>query len=248
MTAQFGIIGNPLEHSFSAQFFTELFQREGIDAVYELYPLDSIADLPELLTTHSFTGLNITYPFKESIIPYLDALAPTAQQIGAVNVVHFHHGKSIGYNTDCLGFQQSLSFAINRTPNAERRTPNAALILGTGGAAKAIAFALQQMGIPYQYVSRNATRGISYNALTAEIIQAHKLIINCTPLGMSPLQDACPDIPYHLLTTEHLLYDVIYNPAQTLFLQQGKAHGARTINGLQMLIGQAQAAWQIWKA
>ncbi len=239
MTTQYGIIGNPLEHSFSARFFTELFEREGIDAAYRLYPLDDITALPALLEAHAFTGLNVTYPFKESVIPYLDELDETAEQIGAVNVIHFHAGKAIGYNTDCLGFQQSLSSAISHSPNA-------ALILGTGGAAKAIAFALQKMGIGYQYVSRDALRGISYTALNEEIMRAHKLIINCTPLGMFPQQEACPAIPYHLLTSEHVLYDVIYNPAQTLFLRKGAAHGARTINGLQMLVGQAQAAWEIW--
>ncbi len=239
MTQQFGIIGYPLEHSFSAPYFNEKFAREGIDAVYEAYPIQHVEEFVALCQTHDFIGLNVTYPYKESIIPYLDALDETAAAIGAVNVIRFVDGKKIGYNTDVIGFMEALRPLLQ----PQHRS---ALILGTGGAAKAITYALQQLGIDYTFVSRDAAKGILYDNLTQDIILSHPLIINCTPLGMYPNTETYPAIPYEYLTAKHLLYDVVYNPEESVFLQKGKAQGAAIQNGLSMLYGQAEAAWAIW--
>ncbi len=240
MTKHFGIIGYPLEHSFSAPYFNEKFAREGIDARYEAYPIRQVEEFVGLCQTHDFIGLNVTYPYKESIITYLDELDETAAAIGAVNVIRFVGGKKIGYNTDVMGFMEALQPLLQPQHKS-------ALILGTGGAAKAIIYALRQLGIGYTFVSRDTKKGLVYESLTKEIIQANTLIINSTPLGMYPNSETYPAIPYKFLTAEHLLYDVVYNPAQTLFLQKGKAHGAAISNGLSMLYGQAQAAWKIWQ-
>ncbi len=236
MTKQFGIIGYPLEHSFSANYFNKKFAEEGIDAHYHLFPLKDIKDFIHLRASHDFVGCNVTYPYKENIIPYLDGLDHTAAAIGAVNVIAWNEGKLIGYNTDAIGFMYSC-------PKGYKQ----ALILGTGGAAKAAAYALQQLGITYHFVSRDKNKGLLYDTLDATIMQAHPLIINCTPLGMFPNIDACPPIPYELLSSNHFLYDVIYNPAQTHFLALGEEYGTKTQNGLKMLYGQAESAWNIWK-
>ncbi len=235
MTKQFGIIGYPLEHSFSAQHFNEKFVREGIDAYYEVYPLLSITEFPALVRQKDFLGFNVTYPYKESIIPYLDALDDTAQAIGAVNVIAYKNGQWIGHNTDMLGFMQSCP-----------KEYKSALILGTGGAAKAVAYALNKLDIAYLFVSRASKKGLTYEQINEAILAEHQLIINCTPLGMYPNMENYPPIPYHLLTTHHFLYDVIYNPAKTRFLASGEKYGARTQNGLKMLYEQADAAWNIW--
>ncbi len=240
MTLQFGIIGNPLEHSFSAPYFNEKFAREGIDARYEAYPIQQVEEFVGLCQMHDFIGLNVTYPYKESIIPYLDALDETAAAIGAVNVIRFVDGKKIGYNTDVIGFMEALQPLLQPQHTS-------ALILGTGGAAKAITYALKKLGIGYRFVSRDASRGLSYESLTKDTIRTNKLIINCTPLGMYPNIETYPAIPYEHLTAEHLLYDVVYNPAKSVFLQKGEERGARTHNGLEMLHGQACAAWEIWQ-
>ncbi len=240
MTQEFGIIGCPLEHSFSAPYFNEKFAREGIDAVYEAYPIQHVEEFTSLCQTHDFIGINVTYPYKESIIPYLDELDETARRIGAVNVVRFVDGKKIGYNTDVVGFTKAL------TPLLQPQH-RSALILGTGGAAKAITYALEQLGIGYTFVSRDTSKGLTYESLTKEIIQENKLIINCTPLGMYPNTETYPAIPYEYLTAKHLLYDVVYNPEKSVFLQKGEAQGATIQNGLSMLHGQAEAAWKIWQ-
>ncbi len=239
MTQQFGIIGYPLEHSFSAPYFNEKFARERIDAVYEAYPIQHVEEFVGLCQMYDFIGLNVTYPYKESIIPYLDALDETAAAIGAVNVIRFVNGKKIGYNTDVIGFMEALKPLLQ----PHHKT---ALILGTGGAAKAITYALQQLEIGYTFVSRDAAKGIIYDHLTQDIILSHPLIINCTPLGMYPDTDTYPAIPYEYLTAKHLLYDVVYNPEKTIFLEKGEAQGASVQNGLSMLYGQAEAAWAIW--
>ncbi len=236
---EFGIIGYPLEHSFSAKYFNEKFVRETIDARYQLYPLQTIEQFTDLCKIYAFVGLNVTCPYKEAIIPYLDALDDTAAQIGAVNVIRFYDGKKIGYNTDAIGFKNSLQPLLQLHHTR-------ALVLGTGGAAKAVWYGLQRLQIPFTCVSRNSNKGISYESLTQEIILDHPLIINCTPLGMYPTISTLPKIPYGYLTTQHLLYDVVYNPEKTLFLQQGEAHGTQIQNGLPMLLGQAEAAWKIW--
>lgn len=240
----FGIIGYPLAHSFSAKLFSEKFLREGISAEYSMYPLASINDFPALIRRVDFTGMNVTMPYKEAVIPYLDSLDETAAGIGAVNVIHFREGadgQSIltGYNTDAIGFMNAIK------PMLQDSDKNA-LILGTGGAAKAAVYGLRKLGLQPTLVSRDSQKGLPYSALTKEIVEAHTVIVNCTPLGMSPATDACPPFPYAYLTEKHLLYDMIYNPEDTLFLNHGKRKGCRTKCGTDMLLGQAAAAWNIW--
>lgn len=232
----FGIIGNPLIHSFSAKYFNEKFAREHIDAEYSLYPLNELTNerVNELLDT--LDGFNVTYPYKEAIIPYLDRLDETAQAIGAVNVVY----QRVGYNTDYAGFMASIRPLL-------RPFDRHALVLGTGGASKAVCYGLRQLGITPTLVSRTPQAGqIRYADLNAEVLSSHTLVINCTPLGMFPEVDTYPPIPYEHLTPRHLLYDCVYNPEETLFLRRGKAQGATTHNGKEMLIGQAKEAWAIW--
>lgn len=247
---EFGIIGYPLEHSFSAQYFNRKFVQEHIPAHYSSFPLQNINGFPALCEQHTFCGLNVTCPHKERIISWLDTLDSVAAAVGAVNVIHFHGNQRIGYNTDAVGFRSSILPYL--TP-----LHSSALILGTGGAAKAVNYALHSLGIGTTFVSRRPTislqhllkqqKCIGYSDLNEDIMRRNLLIVNCTPLGMVPDVSACPPIPYHLLTDKHLLYDVIYNPAETLFLRLGREHGCRTVNGLQMLYGQASAAWDIWK-
>ena len=235
----FGIIGYPLVQSFSAKYFNEKFATSGIDAEYSLYPLDKDEwmkgeRVKGLLDT--LDGFNVTLPYKQAIIPYLDRLDETAEVIGAVNVVHKH----VGYNTDCLGFMDSIRPLLQ--PDDRK-----ALVLGTGGASKAVCYGLRKLGVSPTLVSRTPQAGmLGYKDLTPDVMSDHTVIVNCTPLGMFPNVDACPDIPYNLITARHLLFDCIYNPEETLFLGKGKAHGARIRNGLEMLYGQAKAAWKIW--
>lgn len=248
---RYGIIGKPLGHSFSEKYFTEKFASEAVDAIYRPYPIETIAEVQSVL--QALDGFNVTYPYKESIIPYLHNIDPIAREIGAVNVVA--SGK--GYNSDWIGFRNSLTSwdAFLRIPAADHR----ALLLGTGGVSKAIQYALREMGIAYTLVSRSPSSTehdkyalgthnsiIGYNQLDASLLEAHSLIINCTPLGMSPYECDKPSIPYESLSSCHLLYDCIYNPAMTLFLQEGKKHGCHIKNGLEMLHRQADEAWQIW--
>jgi len=242
----YGIIGYPLLHSFSAKYFNEKFEREHIDAEYSLYPLkkpvsdktekkEEWPELQQLLDT--LDGMNVTFPYKQTIIPYLECLDETAEVIGAVNVVHKH----VGYNTDCLGFMQSLKPLL-------RGYDKQALVLGTGGASKAVCYGLRKLGIEPVLVSRTPSKGmLGYTDLNANIMASHTVIVNCTPLGMLPDVDTCPAIPYELVSERHLLFDCVYNPKETLFLRKGKAQGASIRNGMEMLTGQAQAAWEIWK-
>jgi len=238
----FGLIGYPLSHSFSKGFFAEKFQKEGIsDCIYENFPLEDISQFPALLEQQpDLRGLNVTIPYKEAVLPWLDELSPAAEQIKAVNCIQFHEGIRIGFNTDVMGFKRSLQ------PLLKPHHTNA-LVLGTGGAAKAVMFVLQELNIPYTVVSRRAHDGvITYNMLDKDIMTAHTIIINTSPLGMYPQVDAAPPIPYELITKHHLLYDLIYNPAETLFLKQGAAKGAAVKNGHEMLVLQAEASWDIW--
>lgn len=233
----FGIIGFPLVQSFSAKYFNEKFATSGIDAEYSLYPTE-VENLKltveRLLDT--LDGMNVTIPYKQAIIPYLDRLDETAEAIGAVNVVHKH----VGYNTDCLGFIDSIRPLL-------RADDRKALVLGTGGASKAVCYGLRKLGVIPTLVSRTPKAGmLGYKDLTEDIMKEQTLIVNCTPLGMFPEVDACPDIPYAFITAQHLLFDCIYNPEETLFLHKGKAQGATTQNGMEMLYGQAKAAWKIW--
>lgn len=235
---QLGIIGYPLEHSFSARYFADKFRREQIRGEYKLYPIEPIGFRADTVNPllDTLDGMNVTFPYKEKIIPYLDRLDDTAQSIGAVNVVC---GR-VGYNTDCIGFMEALQPLLLPTDRN-------ALVLGTGGAAKAVVYGLKQLGISPTLVSRTPKAGqLTYEQLDKAIIDANTLIINCTPLGMLPDINTCPPIPYDLLTPKHLLFDCVYNPAETLFLRKGREHGTRTSNGLQMLYGQAEAAWRIW--
>lgn len=239
---QFGLIGYPLGHSFSKGYFAEKFAREGIeDARYDNFELNDIAQFPSLVQSlPNLVGLNVTIPYKQAVIPYLDELDAAAQHIGAVNTIKFANGKLQGYNTDYIGFRDSLKPLL-------KPYHTKALILGTGGSSKAVEYALGLLGIQHRYVSREPKDGqLSYGQLTKALMQEYTLIINTTPLGMHPNVDACPDIPYQYITTKHLLYDLVYNPAETQFLAKGRAAGAVAKNGLQMLVLQAEAAWGIW--
>ena len=230
----YGIIGFPLGHSYSEGYFTNMFSQEGIDAQYTPYPIQHISEVTTLLSR--LDGFNVTYPYKESILPYLTKLDTVASEIGAVNVVH----KGKGYNTDWIGFRDSLRPLLS--PNDTH-----ALLLGTGGVSKAIQYALKDLGIQYTLVSRTPTAdAIGYEQVDKKLIQEHQIIVNCTPLGMSPYNNELPNIPYQYLSPDHLLYDCIYNPAMTLFLHQAQQQGCRIKNGLEMLHLQADKAWDIW--
>lgn len=232
----FGIIGFPLLHSFSAKYFSEKFVREGIDAEYSLYPIEELTKerVNELL--NGLDGMNVTMPHKQAIIPYLERLDDTAAEVGAVNVIC----KRIGYNTDCLGFIESIKPLL-------RAYDKKALVLGTGGASKAVCYGLKQLGVSPTLVSRTPAEGmIGYEALDEAIMKEYTVIVNCTPLGMLPDIDSCPALPYELISARHLLFDCVYNPEETLFLKKGKAQGATIQNGMEMLYGQAKAAWKIW--
>jgi shikimate dehydrogenase len=239
----FGLIGYPLGHSFSGRYFADKFLREGItDACYGLYPIPDLSAFPSfLLSNPLLCGLNVTIPWKEAVIPYLDRTDPVAREIGAVNCIRISGGKLHGFNTDAIGFEQSvLPFLENRFERA--------LILGTGGSSKAIAWVLRSRGIEPWFASRSHTgdRLISYSQLDRHAIAHFRLIINCTPVGMHPREDERPPIAYDGISSDHLLYDLVYNPALTAFLQEGNQRGAQTLNGLRMLELQAEASWKIW--
>ena len=244
MKGQFGLIGFPLGHSFSKKYFTEKFATQGLNNTYELFELEDITNFSALLETNNFNGLNVTIPHKQSIIPFLNKLDHSANQVGAVNVIKFEKGVLIGYNTDYPAFRKTLKEWIDISTIK-------ALVLGTGGASKAVIAALQDLGINYQQVSRTkSTTIISYNELlnSKTILDDYKLIINTTPLGMSPNTNLAPELPYSLLTSSHFLYDLVYNPEETLFLKKGKDKGCYIKNGLDMLHLQAELAWDIWNA
>ncbi|HJV77576.1 MAG TPA: shikimate dehydrogenase [Paludibacter sp.] len=241
---QFGLIGFPLGHSFSKKFFTEKFERENIDAKYDLYELENISEFKALKENLELCGLNVTIPHKENIIQYLDELDDTAAKIGAVNVIKFIRKagtlKLKGYNSDAIGFENSLKPLL-------KSHHTKALILGTGGASKAIDYTLRKLGIETTFVSRTAKPGmLTYDQVNEETLNENLVIVNASPVGTFPHSDECPNIPYQYLTDKHLLFDVVYNPAETLFLKKGKEQGAQGLNGEGMLIGQAVAAWEIW--
>ena len=246
MKKVYGLIGYPLSHSFSKNYFTEKFEKENIpDCEYNLYPIEDINELAQLIkNTPSLLGLNVTIPYKESIIPFLDTLDETAKKVGAVNCIKIKDQKLIGYNTDVFGFKQSIKPFLES--HHER-----ALILGTGGASKAVHYVLKEIGIDCYFVTRNKqqttnTHFFEYKELNEYIINSFKLIINTSPVGMYPNINEAPEIPYQFITPSHLLYDLIYNPAETAFLKHGKQQGASTLNGLSMLHQQAEEAWKIW--
>ncbi|QIJ89673.1 Shikimate 5-dehydrogenase I alpha [Mesoflavibacter sp. HG96] len=241
---KFGLIGRNISYSFSQNYFSIKFKDENIlDATYQNFDIQSINQFKkEILATDHLAGLNVTIPFKEEIIPLLDKVDKKAKKIGAVNTIKItKKGKTKGYNTDCYGFKKSLK------PLLKKQHKNA-LILGTGGASKAIAYVLKQLNIDYKFVSRTASNNAdyTYTDLNQELINNHQIIINCTPVGTYPKVDQAPDIPYQFITSNHILYDLIYNPSTTLFLQEGKNKGATIINGYDMLVFQAEKAWKIW--
>ncbi len=244
---KYGLIGYPLEHSFSKSYFNEKFENEGIHAQYFNYEIPNINHFPQIIAENpELKGLNVTIPYKEQIIPYLDELDKDALAIGAVNVIKVVHQKGnriklIGYNSDTIGFTQSIESLLE--PQHKK-----ALVLGTGGASKAVTYGLTKLGVEYTLVSRHPRpNAFTYEELTPEVMQEYKVIVNCTPVGMYPNSDECPNIPYECLTSNHLIYDLIYNPNVTLFMQKGEEHGAITKNGIEMLLLQAFAAWNIWK-
>ena len=242
---KYGLIGYPLGHSFSRDFFNEKFRNEGIDAEYVNFEIPDISRFPEILTENpDLRGLNVTIPYKEKIISYMDTLSEEARQIGAVNVIRVSKRKGQtylkGFNSDVIGFTRSIEPLLE--PKHKK-----ALILGTGGASKAIRYGLEQLGLEYRLVSRTPREGVwSYNQLTPETMQEYTVIVNCTPVGMYPHPDACPPLPYEAIGHDHLLYDLVYNPEETLFLRKGRGQGAITKNGLEMLLLQAYAGWEFW--
>jgi shikimate dehydrogenase len=252
----FGLIGYPLGHSFSKRYFTEKFGRENIaDARYELFPLEQISGLPALLDAHpELCGLNVTIPHKEQVLPYLDALDDTARAVGAVNCIRIDNGRLTGYNTDVTGFRESLlawpafQAAFLQKPAGE------SFILGTGGASKAVAHVLQSLGLSFRFVSRSPAGAgqMSYEALAAtlsrQLSPPSRFFINTTPLGMAPHTEAWPELPFHLLQPQDLVYDLIYNPVETVLLQRAKTQGCAIKNGLEMLHLQAEAAWRVWNS
>ncbi|MDR2622669.1 MAG: shikimate dehydrogenase [Dysgonamonadaceae bacterium] len=245
---QYGLIGNPLKHSFSQGFFNDKFAAENIDAEYINFEIPAIEEFKSIIKNNQrLRGLNVTIPYKEQVIPYLDQLSENVKLIGAVNVIKIEHikkGKTklTGYNSDIIGFKNSIEPLLQ--PHHTH-----ALILGSGGSAKAIYYGLMQLGVTPTYVSREKTSAnmLIYSNLNEDIIKANTVIVNCTPVGMWPNVDNCPQIPYHLLTKEHLLYDLLYNPNETLFMKKGKEQGAKVKNGLEMLLLQAFASWDFWK-
>ena len=237
----FGLIGRELGHSFSAKFFNGKFASEGIDADYKLFELENIEELTKLLASTPLNGFNVTIPYKESIIPYLSELSTTAREVGAVNCVEVRDGKLIGHNTDAAGIEASLHWL-------DLAEGTKALVLGSGGASKATQYVLRKLGIEFKVVSRDADRGdITYAELTPEVIAEHKLIINATPVGMSPNVEAAPQLDYEYIGSEHRVFDLVYNPAQTEFLRRAKEQGASTMGGILMLQTQAIASWHIWQ-
>ncbi len=245
---KYGLIGYPLKHSFSIVYFNEKFKAENIDAEYVNFEIPRIEEFMEVVEENpNLCGLNVTIPYKEQVIPYLDELDKDTAKIGAVNVIKIIRQpkgkvKLVGYNSDIIGFTRSIE------PLLKPDVHTHALILGTGGASKAIFRGLENLGIKSTFVSRTKKNDevMTYEELTPEVMQQYKIIVNCTPVGMYPKVDECPAIPYDQLTTDHLLYDLLYNPDETLFMKRGRAQGATVKNGLEMLLLQAFAAWEIW--
>lgn len=237
----FGLIGQKLDYSFSQTFFTELFEKKGIDAVYQNFEIEFVSEIKEIFLKENLVGLNVTIPYKTSVIPYLDELSDEAQKIGAVNTLVRQNNRWIGYNTDAFGFQQSVKPFL--TFHHER-----ALILGTGGASKAVAYVLENLGIDVLYASRTPKREkqFHYTDINEHMIRACKLIVNTTPVGTFPNINECVPFPFEQLSSEHLVVDLIYNPAKSMFLEQSEQQGATILNGQAMLEQQALRAWGLW--
>ncbi len=240
----FGLIGYPLGHSFSKKYFTEKFEREGITGnAYELYPLEQIGQLEDLLVAHpGLAGLNVTIPYKEQVIPYLYSMSPVVKEIGACNCIRIEEGRLIGHNTDVIGFSKSLLPKLK--PHHKQ-----ALILGTGGSSKAVTYVLNELGISFSQVSRTPAEGmIGYEEIDQSMLESHTLLINTTPVGMYPDIEKAPALPYQFIGAEHYLFDLVYNPERTMFLQQGALRDAAVENGADMLVIQAEASWEIWNS
>ncbi len=242
---RYGLIGYPLTHSFSQRYFSEKFGREGIrDCLYSNFSLPAIGELSSVLADPTLCGLNVTIPYKEQVMPFLHTRSAVVEEIGACNCIRIEAGRLTGYNTDVVGFEQSL---VRQLAPHHRQ----ALVLGTGGASKAAEYVLRKLGIGYRLVSRRPrpdTPDMGYDQVDTRVMTESTLIINATPLGMYPLVDECPPLPYEALTSRHYLFDLIYNPARTLFLRQGEGRGATVENGQEMLILQAEESWRIWNA
>jgi shikimate dehydrogenase len=238
----FGLIGYPLGHSFSKKYFADKFEREGITGnAYEIFPLEQIDQLEDLLASNpDLAGLNVTIPYKEQVIPYLDSMSPVVEEIGACNCIHIQEGRLMGHNTDVIGFSRSL---LPKLKPHHRQ----ALILGTGGSSKAVAYTLKELGIPFLQVSRTPADGmIAYEEIDQRMLESHTLLINTTPVGMFPDIAKAPAIPYEFIGADHYLFDLVYNPERTRFLQEGALRGAAVENGSDMLVIQAEASWEIW--
>ena len=239
----FGLIGYPLSHSFSKKYFTEKFEKEGLtDCSYELFPIPSIDKLPEILKNYpELEGLNVTVPFKHLVLSYLHSVAGIPGELKACNCIKIEGGKLSGYNTDYIGFEKSFTPLL-------KSYHKKALLLGNGGATAAVKFILKKLKIDFDIVSRTIHDGatLTYKDIDDKSIKQNTIIINTTPLGMYPDADGCPDIPYQFISDEHLLYDLVYNPAKTLFLQRGEERGATIKNGGEMLVLQAEESWHIW--
>lgn len=239
---EFGLVGKTLGHSFSKSYFEEKFQREGIESTFKNFELAEITQIETVFSISDLKGLSVTIPYKEVIIPYLDGLSEEAAAIGAVNCISFQNGKKTGHNTDAFGFHQMIKPFL--TNEHER-----AIILGTGGASKAVAYVLKKIGLNVISVSRNPQNGqFSYDQINEHMLKACKVVVNCTPLGTFPDVDACVPFPFEFLTESHLCIDLIYNPEETKFLKESKTNGATTLNGLSMLKEQANKAWEIWNS
>ena len=239
---QFGLIGKNIEYSFSRKFFSEKFSSDNKYSNYDYtnYDIKSIHDLNNVFNSKNLCGLNVTIPYKEKIISFLDKISDEAEQIGAVNTICFENGSKVGYNTDIFGFTESLK--MNNIDNID-----SALILGTGGAAKTIIYFCNKNNIPFNVVSRQESNlNLSYNELNEDIFKKRVLIVNCTPLGTYPDINNCPKLPYELINKENILFDLVYNPSETLFMKKGKEIGCKTLNGYQMLRLQAEKSWEIW--
>ena len=243
---KYGLIGYPLGHSFSISYFNQKFKDENIDAVYENFEIPSIDLLAEVLDSNpNLKGLNVTIPFKQKVIPFLDNISPEARAIGAVNVIKVtHEGKKTrlkGFNSDVIGFTQSIE------PMLEPRYHKKALILGTGGASKAIDYGLKSLGLEAVFVSRfERPETIQYDKITPDVVKEYNVIVNCTPLGMFPHTEECPQLPYEAMDSHTILYDLIYNPDETMFMKRGAERGANVKNGLEMLLLQAFSSWEFW--
>ena len=241
----YGLLGYPLVHSFSQNYFNQKFESENIDAEYINFEIPDVGMLMEVVAENeNLNGLNVTIPYKEQVIPFLDEIDPAASEVGAVNVIKFIRGKDglrlKGYNSDIIGFTDSIKSLLK--PHHQ-----SALVLGTGGAAKAVSYSLRKLGLEVQLVSRRKSANtLVYEELTKNDLKTHKVIVNTTPLGMYPNVDICPDIPYRYLTPQHLCYDLIYNPDETLFLKNSRQAGAQVKKGLEMLLLQAFASYSIW--